>query len=68
VALPIGRDRRPAVPCLDDLLKQIVTEAGALVDIVARKQGHAHGTRMPLRPFAFATYAQVRIPASPQSA
>ena len=31
--------------CLDDLLKQVVVDAGALVDIVSREQSREHRTR-----------------------
>jgi len=31
--------------CLDDLLKQVVADAGALVDIVSREQSREHRTR-----------------------
>ncbi len=37
--------RLVGILCLDDLLKQIVTDAGALVDIVSREQSHEHRTR-----------------------
>ena len=37
--------RLVGILCLDDLLKQIVTDAGALVDIVSREQSREHRTR-----------------------
>lgn len=37
--------RLVGILCLDDLLKQIVTDAGALVDIVSREQSHEHRAR-----------------------
>jgi len=42
----IGESQRlVGILCLDDLLKQIVTDAGALVDIVSREQSREHRTR-----------------------
>jgi len=37
--------RLVGILCLDDLLKQFVTEAGALVDIVSQEQSREHRTR-----------------------
>jgi len=37
--------RLVGILCLDDLLKQMVTDAGALVEIVSREQRREHRTR-----------------------
>jgi CBS domain-containing protein len=42
----MGADHKLAgIVCLDDLLKQLAADVNALVEIMAREQGHEHRTR-----------------------
>lgn len=45
--IPVMDEQRKlaGIVCLDDLLKQVAAEAGALVDIISREQDREHRTR-----------------------